>query len=186
LRTEQQGLDGEAVSSGTAVVEQLMEPAEAFDRSGQGEETAESGTADAAEMLGRCGSGHRVELASLPPGIREEVVPALKMGEELLREGLFRSAADELYRLIGSHPDFLPAHSLLGQVLAGQQRVEVAADSSRRLLELYELRGVPEQALEVLEWRVAGGIDDGDDHARLLQLLREQDRLAEAEPIEGW
>lgn len=143
----------------------------------------ESGAATLAELLGRCGAEHLEELALLPPEVRGEVVLALSKSEGLLREGLFRSAADEMYRLIADQPDFLPAQSLLGKALASLKKLEAAKDRSQRLLDLYEMRGTPTQALEVLWWRVAEGIGDGDDRGRLVQLLRAQNRLTEAESI---
>ncbi len=143
----------------------------------------ESGAATLAELLGRCGAEHLEELALLPPEVRGEVVLALSKSEGLLREGLFRYAADEMYRLIADQPDFLPAQSLLGKALASLKKLEAAKDRSQRLLDLYEMRGAPAQALEVLWWRVAEGISDGDDRGRLVQLLRAQNRLTEAESI---
>ncbi len=137
------------------------------------------------QLLGWCGAEHLEELALLPPEVRGEAVLALREAEELLESGQLRSAADEMYRLIAAHSDFLPAQSLLGKVLAAQSRLEEARERSQRLLDLYDMRGYPDQALEVLWWRVALEAGNGDDRARLVQLLRVQNRVAEAEAVES-
>ncbi len=152
---------------------------------------AESGVAAFQALVGRCGAEHLDELALLQPEVRGEVVLALRRSEELSESGQLRAAADDLYRLIGSHPEFLPAQSMLGQILVAQGRREEARKRSQRLLELYDMRGTPGQALEVLWWRVAEGISDGDERARLVELLKAQNRFAEAEAVEagklkGW
>ncbi len=144
----------------------------------------ESGAAALAGLLGQCGAEHLEELALLSPEARGEVVLALRKGEEFLEQGMIRSAIDEMYRLIAEHPSFLPAQSLLGRALAAQKRLEAARDRSQRLLQLYDMRGVPAQAMEVLRWRVAEGIGNGDDRSRLVQLLRDQNRATEAEALE--
>ncbi len=145
----------------------------------------ESGTAALAGLLGQCGAEHLDELALLSPEARGEVVLALRKGEELLAQGMVRSAIDEMYRLIAEHPSFLPAQSLLGKALAAQKRLEAARDRSQRLLQLYEIRGTPDHSVETLRWRVAEGISNGDDRSRLVHLLRAQNRVTEAELIEA-
>ncbi|MHB8991678.1 MAG: tetratricopeptide repeat protein, partial [Chloroflexota bacterium] len=151
----------------------------------------ESGAAAFVELLGRCGAEHLEELALLSPEARGEVVLALRRAEELLAAGQIRSSTDEIHRLIAEHPDFLPAQSLLGRILVAQGRPEEARQRSSRLLELYQMRDTPDQALEVLGWRVAEGLGDGDDRVRLVELLRTQNRLSEAEAVsagrlDGW
>ncbi len=137
-----------------------------------------------AQLLGRCGAEHLEELASLQPERRGEVVLTLRKAEELLESGRFRSAADESFRLIAHYPDLLPAQSLLARLLVAQKRAKDARERSQRLLNLYEMRGAPQQALEVLQWRVSSGVGDGADRVRLVQLLRAQNRLAEADLVE--
>lgn len=153
--------------------------------------TLESAATTFVGLLGRCGAEHLEELALLSPEARGDVVLALRRAEEWLAAGRLRSSMDEVHRLIADHPDFLPAQSLLGWILVAQGRPEEARAQSTRLLKLYEMRGAPDQALEILGWRLAEGLGDGDDRLRLVELLQKQGRRSDAEEIEagrldGW
>ena len=136
------------------------------------------------ELLGRCAGEHLEELTALPSVTRGEVLLAVRRAERLLEAGRLRSAADELFRIVSRHPDFLPAQSMLGKVLAAQGRTEEARARSERLLGLYELRAAPEQALEVLWWSAGLEIAGEGGSARLGELLRAQGRFREAELLE--
>lgn len=136
------------------------------------------------ELLGRYAGEHLEEIALLPPEERGEVAWALRRAEDMLVEGRVRSATDEMYRLLGYHPGFLPAHSVLGNILAVQGRVEEARDRSRRVLELYQMRGMDRHALGVLWWAVTQDVSDGEARDRLVALLRERGRTREAELVE--
>jgi len=138
-----------------------------------------------AEFLGACGAEHLEELARLSPEVRGEVVFSLRSAESMLKSRQLRSAADEMFRLIGEQPGFLPAHSILMRALVGLGRRREAADKSSRLVQLYELRGTPMHALEVLRWRVGAGFGDADDRTRLARLLRGQNRHEEAAAVEA-
>ena len=139
------------------------------------------------DLLGQCAGEHLEEIALLPAADRAEAVLALRNAEDHLRQGKLRSAADEMYRLLAVHGDFLPAQSLLGRTLVLQGRAEEARERARRLARLYELRGAPWQALEVLWWMVAHRVGDEETRNRLAELLRAGNRLREAEMVElGW
>jgi hypothetical protein len=89
--------------------------------------------------------------------------------------------------VLATHPEFLPAQSLLGRVLVAQGRIDEARSRAERLVRLYELRGEETRALGVLWWTVAQRVADGDARSRLAELLRRQKRHEEAELIElGW
>jgi len=144
---------------------------------------AERAAATSAELLGRCGGEHLEEIALLPLELQDEVVQGLKRAEDLAMRGQLRSAADGIYELIAKYPDFLPFQSLLGRVLAAQGRQDEARGRSGRLAVLYDMRGTPQNGLELLWWQVADGVGDEDARAGLAEALRAQNRLAEAEAV---
>lgn len=69
-------------------------------------------------------------------------------------------------------------------MLLADGREDEAREKSRRLLELYEIRGTPDQGLEVLWWTVALGIAGEEDRATLVRLLRDGHRDRDADWIE--
>jgi tetratricopeptide (TPR) repeat protein len=136
------------------------------------------------ELLGRSVAEHLDEIAALPKHLRGEVTSALSKAEKHIVDGKFRLAVDEMYCLVASQPDFLPAQSVLGRILVAQGRLEDAVDRAHRLLQLYDLRGRQEEALEVLIWMVRSGIGAPDERKRLLELLRSQNRGEDADALE--
>ncbi|MCL4532137.1 MAG: hypothetical protein M1582_02935, partial [Actinobacteria bacterium] len=139
------------------------------------------------ELLGQCAGEHLEEILLLPDNARGEAAMVLRRGEQLIRQGHFRTAADDASRLVAARTDFLPAQSLLGRALVALGRIDEARERSRTLLTLYELRDAPSQAVEVLWWTVGYAVDNGEARARLVELLRGQNRLEEAELVErGW
>lgn len=114
--------------------------------------TAERAMAMPRELLGQCVADHLEEISSLPRPYREEMVSALVRTEKLINEGKLRSAADEVYQIVSSHPDFLPAQSVLGTILVAQGRPREAIERANRLVDAYRLRGEEDRALEVQRW----------------------------------
>ena len=135
------------------------------------------------ELLGRSVAEHLHEIAALPKQARGDAALALSKAEKQIDEGQLRSAADEMYRLVSSYPDFLPAQSVLGKVLVAQGRPGEASDRANRLLELYGLRERPEEGLEILLWMVRAGIGKPEHSDQLVKLLQAQNRGEEVEAI---
>ncbi|HEX2924145.1 MAG TPA: hypothetical protein VHS28_08975, partial [Chloroflexota bacterium] len=137
------------------------------------------------ELLGICGGEHLEELSVLPGEVLAGVVQQLKNAEDLALHGQLRSAADILYELIAENPDFLPAQSLLGRVVAAAGSRDAALNRSDRVAVLYDMRGSPHQGMELYRWRVVDGLADADARARLLSELKDQNRLDEAEVLQS-
>jgi len=135
-----------------------------------------------AEMLGHPAGDHLDEIALMPQEVRVEVILAIKRAEELLDAGRVRSAADEMYRLIISYPQFLPAQLLLARVLLVQGRVAEARERVRRVLDLYEMRGAGTKSQVVMGWMAGSGITGGGSYVRLAELLAGQDGQAKSPP----
>ena len=139
------------------------------------------------DLLGRTVGEHLEEVVALPEEDREQVIAVLQSAEEHLRHGHFRSAADELYELISVRSDFLPAHSLLGRTLVARGRTDEARERAELLLRLYELGGDQGRGLGVLWWAVVQQVMNGDARSRLVELLRANNRLEEANLVDmGW
>lgn len=134
-------------------------------------------------LLGRSVAEHLDEIVALPKQVRGDVAFALSKADKQIEERRLRSAADEMYRLVSLHPDFLPAQSVLGKVLLAQGRLDEASIRARRLLELYELRGRQTGSLEVLLWTVRAGIGTPEETERLEELLQTRNRAEEMEAI---
>lgn len=137
------------------------------------------------ELLGPTVGEHLDEVMQLPSDLRHQVVLSLREAEAQLEAGRWRWATDRVSSIVGSHPGFLPAQSLLGRVLLAQGRIEEARERARQLVKLYQLREQPSQALEILWWAVAQAEADGDASAQLMELLLTQGRAHDAEFIDA-
>gem|GEM_PF-2048572 len=135
-----------------------------------------------AELLGRPAGDHLDEIVLLPQLVQGEVIQALRSATELLDAGKLRSAADEMYRLIISHPQFLPAQLLLARVLLVQGRVAEARERARRVHDLYEMRGSDTMAQAVMGWMAGSRITGGDTSVRLAELLPGQNGQLKSPP----
>lgn len=136
-------------------------------------------------LLGSFAAEHLDEIEPLPAEARLEIVTGLKVSEQELAAGNLRLAADEMYRLVSTYPNFLPAQAVIGRILAGQGRIKEARDRARRLLDLYELRGEGHRVMDILRWMVAGGFAGAEDRERLADMLESQGQAEEAAAVRG-
>lgn len=150
--------------------EAVVEPVPAVEPAEEKRPQPAEQRAAAIEMLGRPAAEQLEEVLLLEPEARAEVILALRRVEGLLEAGKLRSSADEAYRVIASHPDFLPAQLMLAKVLAAQGRREEAREKARNLVELYEMRDALQQAQGVTRWMVGAGIAGGDTCTQLVEL----------------
>jgi hypothetical protein len=140
---------------------------------------SERAAAVSTELFGCCCGEHLEEIVALPLGSLDGVTRELKSAEELASQGLLRSAADAVYKVIAERPDFLPAQSLLGRIEAAQGLRDMALSRSERLTLLYDIRGSSHQGMELRWWQVAEGVAGEDARTQLVSDLRAQNRLLE-------
>lgn len=110
----------------------------------------------------------------------ESTFRTLALSQELIKRGLFRSAAEECMRGLVLAPFCLPLHIQLAEILIRQNRVEDAIQKYFLIAQLYELRGVPQRVLEIFQRLVRLNPIDINLRAKLINALIRYGQLEEA------
>ncbi len=79
-----------------------------------------------------------------------QVLDALQNINQLARRGYLRSAMEEAYYAISFAPNYLPLHTLVGDLLVQANRLEVAAEKYKMVARSYQIRNESSQAVRVL------------------------------------
>ncbi len=79
-----------------------------------------------------------------------QVLEALQNINQLARRGFLRSAMEEAYFAISFAPNYLPLHTLVGDLLVQGNRLEAAVEKYKMVARSYEIRGESDQATRVL------------------------------------
>ncbi|RMG94441.1 MAG: tetratricopeptide repeat protein [Chloroflexi bacterium] len=110
----------------------------------------------------------------------EQVLESLYLSQEYARRGMYNTAIEETYRAIQLAPDYLPAHIQLGEVLAKQGRLEVAALKFMTIADTYRIRGDINGAIMAYEKVVEFAPLDLAARSRLIDLLKRHGRIDQA------
>ncbi len=110
----------------------------------------------------------------------EQVLESLFLSQEYARRNMYNTAIEETFRAIQLSPDYLPAHVQLGEVLAHQGRMEVAASKFFMIGDTYKARGDMNGAILSYEKVLDIMPLDLSVRARLIDLLKQQGQIDHA------
>ncbi len=110
----------------------------------------------------------------------EYTLRTLRLSQELIRRGLLRAASEECMRGIAFSPFYLPLHIQLAEILIRQNRVEEAVHKYLLIAQLYELRGIPQRVMDILQRLVKLNPIDINLRARLINAMVRHGRYEEA------
>lgn len=110
----------------------------------------------------------------------EQVLESLYLSQEYTRRNMYNTAIEETFRAIQLSPDYLPAHVQLGEVLAHQGRLEVAASKFFMIGDTYKARGDINGAIISYEKVLDITPLDLSARARLIDLLKRHGRIDQA------
>jgi tetratricopeptide (TPR) repeat protein len=110
----------------------------------------------------------------------EQVLESLYLSQEYTRRNMYNTAIEETFRAIQLSPNYLPAHVQLGEVLAHQGRLEVAASKFFMIGEAYKARDDTNGAIVSYEKVLELTPLDLSVRARLIDLLKRSGRIAQA------
>ena len=119
-----------------------------------------------------------VELISLPGS--EEILKSIALAQEYERRGRTYSALEELFHALGTSPDYLPLHHLLGVMMREGGHLEEAIDKFRVVARTYEIRGQIPQALTTYQLILEISPLDIQVHRRVVDLLVQHGRIDDA------
>jgi len=110
----------------------------------------------------------------------EPVLQTLALSQEFVRRGLLKSASEECMRGLIYAPFCLPLHIHLAEVLVRQNRLEEATQKYLLIAQLYELRGIPQRVLDILQRLIKLNPIDINLRAKFINALIKYGRLGEA------
>jgi tetratricopeptide (TPR) repeat protein len=110
----------------------------------------------------------------------EQVLESLFLSQEYARRNMYNTAIEETFRAIQLSPDYLPAHVQLGEVLAHQGRLEVAASKFFMIGDTYKARGDMNGAIISYEKVLDIMPLDLSVRTRLIDLLKQHGRINQA------
>ncbi len=103
-----------------------------------------------------------------------QVLEALQNINQLARRGFLRSAMEEAYYAISFAPNYLPLHTLVGDLLVQGKRLDAAMDKYKMVARSYQIRGESGQATRVLRKVVAMAPMDLKARSALIDALIKQ------------
>ena len=109
-----------------------------------------------------------------------QVIEAVGKVRQLARDGHLRSAMDEAFESFKFAPTYLPLHSLVGDLLIQEGRIEDAIAKYSVVAEAYSVRGEATQAINVLRHIVEVAPMDLAARTHLIDQLAERGQLDEA------
>ncbi len=110
----------------------------------------------------------------------EFIFQTLALTQECIRRGLLRIASEECMRGLIYAPFCLPLHIQLAEILVRQNRLEEATQKYLIIAQLYELRGVPQRVLEILQRLIRLNPIDINLRAKLINALVKYGKPEEA------
>mgnify|MGYP002713017689 CR=1 FL=1 len=110
----------------------------------------------------------------------EQVLESLYLSQEYTRRNMYNTAIEETFRAIQLSPHYLPAHIQLGEVLARQGRLEVAASKFFMIGDTYKARSDMNGAIISYEKVLELTPLDLSVRVRLIDLLKRHGRIDEA------
>ena len=109
-----------------------------------------------------------------------QVLESLHLSQQYSGRGKFDTAVEEVYRAIQLSPDFLPGHLQLAQLMADQDRVDIAVDKFVMIGDTYNVRGDVKAAVETYERALEYAPSNIPTRKQLVELLVKSQQLDRA------
>ncbi len=110
----------------------------------------------------------------------ESVLQTLALSQEFVRRGLLNSASEECMRGLIYAPFCLPLHIHLAEILVRQNRLEEAIQKYLLIAQLYELKGISQRVLDILQRLIKLNPIDINIRAKFINALIKYGKLEEA------
>jgi tetratricopeptide (TPR) repeat protein len=109
-----------------------------------------------------------------------QVLESLHLSQVYSRRGNFDTAVEEAYRVIQLSPYYMPGHIQLAELMAKQDRTEIAITKFLTIGDTYQVRGDTSGAIENYERAMELSPMDQGNRARLIEMLLQHDRVDRA------
>lgn len=110
----------------------------------------------------------------------EVMITTLALTGEYMRSDLLMTASEECLRAIQNVPSFLPLHVRLADILLKQDRTDEAINKYLYVSRVYQMRGQPEQAVNIYHTILKLAPMDVTVRAKLIDMYTSQNNLPEA------
>ncbi len=109
-----------------------------------------------------------------------QVLESLHLSQQYSGRGKFDTAVEEVYRAIQLSPDFLPGHLQLAQLMADQDRINIAVEKFVMIGDTYNVRGDIKAAVDTYERALEYAPTDIPTRKQLVELLMKSQQLERA------
>ncbi|GMQ78013.1 MAG: hypothetical protein BMS9Abin02_0507 [Anaerolineae bacterium] len=109
-----------------------------------------------------------------------QVLESLHLSQQYSGRGKFDTAVEEVYRAIQLSPDFLPGHLQLAQLMADQDRINIAVEKFVMIGDTYNVRGDVKAAVDTYERALEYAPTDIPTRKQLVELLLKSQQLERA------
>ena len=109
-----------------------------------------------------------------------QVIESIGKVHELARSGRLRSAMDEAFYSLRYAPTYLPLHTLIGELLIQESRIQDAIAKFTVVAHAYSVRGEPSQATDLLRRIIQLAPMDLAARTRLIEQLTDRGQVDEA------
>ncbi|MEM7348042.1 MAG: tetratricopeptide repeat protein [Chloroflexota bacterium] len=110
----------------------------------------------------------------------EIVITGMSLTKEYMDRNLLMTASEECLRAIQRAPSYLPLHIRLADILLKQDQHDIAITKYLGVADLYQVRGVPDQAVGVYEKVLKLAPMDVMVRSKLIELYTAHDNLQQA------
>ncbi|MDQ2905366.1 MAG: tetratricopeptide repeat protein [Chloroflexota bacterium] len=133
-----------------------------------------AGSAGKDESLQRVAKAVLASTASLPDGLRMQVVQSMQDIQRYIEHGLLNPAIDECLRVIDMAPQYLDVHQVLCEIYVRQGKVEQAITKYAILIDTYIANGRTDDAIETYRRILQLEPNNLTYRVRLINLLSSQ------------
>jgi tetratricopeptide (TPR) repeat protein len=109
-----------------------------------------------------------------------QVLESLHLSQQYSGRGKYDTAVEEVYRAIQLSPDFLPGHLQLAQLMADQDRINIAVEKFVMIGDTYNVRGDIKAAVDTYERALEYAPTDIPTRRQLVELLLKSQQLERA------
>jgi tetratricopeptide (TPR) repeat protein len=110
----------------------------------------------------------------------EVMVTTLAVTSEYMRANMLMTASEECLRAIQNAPSFLPLHARLADILLKQSRTDEAIDKYLYISRVYQMRGQPDQAVNIFHTILKLAPMDVTVRSKLIDLYTSQNDVTQA------
>jgi tetratricopeptide (TPR) repeat protein len=101
----------------------------------------------------------------------EVAITATGLTDEYIRRNMLMTAAEECFRAIQKAPSYLPLHVRLADILLKQKHTEEAITKYLAVADVYQMRGTPQQAINIYHKILRLAPMDVKVRAKLVEML---------------